>query len=166
MDELQLAKRAIKGDEAVQLQLLKLYETQMYKVAYSYMRNEHDAKDALQDMYYQALKNIQKVKSPEYFKTWLVRIVINTCNQHKRKQKRIVLTNELEHSVYTNELFEMNDTIAKLSIEQQQLIHLKYFKDLKNSEIATIQKISEGTVKSRLHTTLKKLRTMLEGGNE
>ena len=166
MDELRLAKRAIKGDEAAQLQLLKLYETQMYKVAYSYMRNEHDAKDALQDMYYQALKNIQKVKSPEYFKTWLVRIVINTCNQHKRKQKRIVLTNELEHSVYTNELFEMNDTIAKLSIEQQQLIHLKYFKDLKNSEIATIQKISEGTVKSRLHTTLKKLRTMLEGGNE
>jgi RNA polymerase sigma factor (sigma-70 family) len=166
MDELRLAKRAIKGDEAAQLQLLKLYETQMYKVAYSYMRNEHDAKDALQDMYYQALKNIQKVKSPEYFKTWLVRIVINTCNQHKRKQKRIVLTNEMEHSVYTNELFEMNDTIAKLSIEQQQLIHLKYFKDLKNSEIATIQKISEGTVKSRLHTTLKKLRTMLEGGNE
>ena len=166
MDELRLAKGAIKGDEAAQLQLLKLYETQMYKVAYSYMRNEHDAKDALQDMYYQALKNIQKVKSPEYFKTWLVRIVINTCNQHKRKQKRIVLTNEMEHSVYTNELFEMNDTIAKLSIEQQRLIHLKYFKDLKNSEIATIQNISEGTVKSRLHTTLKKLRTMLEGGNE
>ena len=162
MDELRLAKRAIKGDEAAQLQLLKLYETQMYKVAYSYMRNEHDAKDALQDMYYQALKNIQKVKSPEYFKTWLVRIVINTCLQMKRKQKKLIPVDELPEQFETMKtIFEINDAISQLSTEQQQLIHLKYFRELKNSEIASIQQIPEGTVKSRLNTTLRKLRTML-----
>lgn len=165
MNEVELARRAIDGDEDAQLKLLKLYEEQMYRVAFSYMRNEYDARDALQEMYYLALKNMHTVKSPEYFKTWLVRIVINTCHQQKRQQKRIVLTEEMNESlIHEDELFEMNDTLLQLTLQQQQLIHLKYFKDLKNSEIATLQNIPEGTVKSRLHKTLKKLRSMIEGG--
>ena len=164
MDEIELATLAIAGNEAAQIQLLKLYEDQMYRVAYSYMRNEHDTNDALQEMYYLALKNMRNVKSPQYFKTWLVRIVINTCNQQKRKQRRIILTNEMEEpSVQQKELFEMNDSLSKLTLEQQELIHLKFFKDLKNSEIASIQNIPEGTVKSRLHNALKRLRTIIEG---
>jgi len=47
LDEIQLAKQAIKGDEHAQIQLLQIYEGAMYKVAFSYMRNEHDAYDAL-----------------------------------------------------------------------------------------------------------------------
>lgn len=164
MNEIELARYAIAGNEDAQLQILKLYENQMYRVAYSYLLNDHDASDALQEMYYLAIKNMRNVKSPEYFKTWLVRIVINTCNQQKRKQHLIVLKGKvIEQSVYQKELFEMNDLIAKLTLEQQELIHLKYFKDLKNREIASIQNIPEGTVKSRLYTALKKLRTIIEG---
>lgn len=162
MDEYTIAKKAISGDEAAQTQLLTIYQDAMYRVAYSYMRNEHDTQDALAEMWFQALKNIQKVKSPEYFKTWLVRIVINTCNQMKRKQKKLIPVDELpEQSETMKTIFDLNDAISQLSIEQQQLIHLKYFRDLKNSEIATIQQIPEGTVKSRLNTTLRKLRTIL-----
>ena len=166
MDEIELAKQAINGNEAAQLQLLNLYKEPMYRIAYSYMQNEHDANDALQEMTYQCLKNIHKVQTPQYFKTWLVRIVINTCLMMKRQQKRIVVTNDLlENSRHMGELFELNDVISKLPMEQQELIHLKYFKDLKNSDIATLQNIPEGTVKSRLHKTLKKLRHLLgEGG--
>lgn len=166
MHEIELARQAIAGNEAAQLKLLKLYETQMYRVAYSYLRNEHDVRDAVQEMYYLAFKHMHTVKSPEYFKTWLVRIVINTCNQQIRKQKRIVITDELPErsATFKDELFEMNDVLMQLPIEQQELIHLKYFKDLKNSEIAAAQNIPEGTVKSRLHKTLKKLRTIIEGG--
>lgn len=166
MSEIELARQAIAGNEEAQLKLLTLYEQQMYRVAYSYIRNEHDARDALQEMYYLAFKNMHKVRSPEYFKTWLVRIVINTCNQQIRKQKRVVLTDTMpEHlASFDDELFEMNDVLLQLPIEQQELIHLKYFKDLKNSEIAAVQNIPEGTVKSRLHNTLKKLRTIIEGG--
>lgn len=166
MDEIELAKQAINGNEAAQLQLLNLYKKPMYRIAYSYMQNEHDANDALQEMTYQCLKNIHKVQTPQYFKTWLVRIVINTCLMMKRQQKRIVVTNDLlEKSQHMVELFELNDVISQLPMEQQELIHLKYFKDLKNSDIATLQNIPEGTVKSRLHKTLKKLRHLMgEGG--
>jgi RNA polymerase sigma factor (sigma-70 family) len=166
MDEFELAKQAINGNEAAQLQLLNLYKEAMYRVAYSYMQNAHDANDALQEMTYQCLKNIHKVQEPQYFKTWLMRIVINTCLMMKRKQKRMVVTNDLlEQPQHMTELFELNEVISKLPTSQQELIHLKYFKDLKNSEIATLQNIPEGTVKSRLHKTLKKLRHLLgEGG--
>ncbi|MBU8881244.1 sigma-70 family RNA polymerase sigma factor [Bacillus sp. FJAT-29790] len=166
MDEIELAKQAINGNEAAQLQLLNLYKEPMYRVAYSYMQNEHDANDALQEMTYQCLKNIHKVQTPQYFKTWLVRVVINTCLMMKRQQKRIIVTNDLlQQPQHMTELFELNDVISQLPIEQQELVHLKYFRDLKNSEIATLQNIPEGTVKSRLHKTLKKLRHLLgEGG--
>ena len=162
LDEIQLAKQAIKGDEHAQIQLLQIYEGAMYKVVFSYMRNEHDAYDALSETTIQAIKNMYTVKSPEYLKTWLVRIVINTCLQMKRKQKNIVITESLpEKTTQFQELFILNDAISKLSIEQQELIHLKYFRDLKNSEIASIQQIPEGTVKSRLHSTLRKLKSIL-----
>lgn len=165
MNEIKLVEAAINGDETAQMHLLNLHNDAMYRIAFSYMRNEHDTKDALQEMCYQVLKNISKVNSPQYFKTWLVRIVINTCNQFKRKQKRIFITNDLpEEAVHLKELFDLNDAIAQLPIEQQELVHLKYFKDLKNSEIATIQNIPEGTVKSRLNTSLKKLRFILGKG--
>ena len=84
----------------------------------------------------------------------------------KRRQKRIVVTNDIvEQSRHMGELFELSDVITKLPMEQQELIHLKDFKDLKYSDIATLQSIPEGTVKSRLHKTLKKLRQLLgEGG--
>ena len=162
VDEIKLAKQAINGDEHAQILLLQIYEGAMYKVAFSYLKNEHDAYDALSEMTIQALKNMYKVKSPEYLKTWLVRIVINTCLQMMRKQKNIVITESFpEQSSQYEELFSLNDAISKLSVEQQELIHLKYFRDLKNSEIASIQQIPEGTVKSRLHTTLRKLKTFL-----
>ncbi len=57
MDEIELAKQAINGNEAAQLSLLQVYKEPMYRVAYSYMQNEHDANDALQEMTYQCLKN-------------------------------------------------------------------------------------------------------------
>ncbi|WP_053366478.1 RNA polymerase sigma factor [Bacillus sp. FJAT-27245] len=166
MDEIQLAREAINGNEAAQMQLLNLYKDPMYRIAYSYMRNEQDADDALQEMTYQCLKNIHRVQKPEFLKTWLVRIVINTCLMMKRRRKRDVITNDFqEQPQHMAELFELNDVISQLPIEQQELIHLKYFKDLKNSEIATLLNIPEGTVKSRLHKTLKKIRHLFgEGG--
>ncbi|GLC90045.1 sigma-70 family RNA polymerase sigma factor [Lysinibacillus piscis] len=166
MDEIDLAKRAINGDETAQLQLFALYKESMYRVAYSYMRNEHDANDALQEMTYQCLKNIHKVQSPHYFKTWLVRIVINTCLMMQRQQKRMVITDQLmEQPQHMTELFELNDIITQLPTDQQELIHLKYFQDLKNSDIAALHNIPEGTVKSRLHKTLKKLRHLWGEGD-
>ncbi len=56
MDERDLVTRAIAGDEQAFLQLLSLYEDALYRIAYSYVKNEHDAVEAYQEMTYRSLK--------------------------------------------------------------------------------------------------------------
>ena len=167
MDEYHIAKLAIIGNEQAQIELLKFYEPSMYRVAYSYLHNHHDSEEAVAEMAFQFLKSIHTVRSPEYIRTWLVRIVINTSLQIKRKQKRVMISTEQSEPFYTPASFlEMNEMIQQLTIEEQQLIHLKYFADLKTVDIAKLQNIPEGTVKSRIHHTLKRLKKIIVEGEQ
>ncbi len=159
--DIDLAKRAIAGDEQAILELLTRHEDMLYRTAYAYLKNEHDAIEAVQEHTYRTLKKIHTVKEPAYIATWLVRIVINICIDMKKKQEKLVYNHELELASTDHIAFEVADIIASLPTEQQELIYLKYFQDLKNGEIAQLKQIPEGTVKSRLHTTLKKLRVLI-----
>lgn len=161
MDERDISKRAVTGDEQAFLQLLEYYEDTLYRTAYSYLKNEHDAIEAYQEMTYRSLKNIHKVKESQYIKTWLIRILINICLDMKSKQARVELVDEIEQLAQLTPSNDLADIVAQLPIEQQQLIHLKYVEQYKNSEIADVQNIPEGTVKSRLHKTLRKLRGLV-----
>ncbi|KOS68294.1 hypothetical protein AEA09_06800 [Lysinibacillus contaminans] len=160
MDEQAIVKRAIAGDESAFMQLLRQYEQTMYRMAYAYMKNEHDAIEAVQEATYRSLKKIHTLKEPAYFGTWLVRILLNICHDMREKNRRFDLQKDIEISgeAPNHTRFEITDAIAKLTKEQQELIFLKYFQDYKNQDIASLQNIPEGTVKSRLHTALKKLK--------
>lgn len=159
--ELDLAKRAIAGDERALVKLLAQHEDTLYRTAYAYLKNEHDAIEAKQELTYRALKKIHTVKEPTYIATWLVRIIINICLDMKKKQEKLVYNHEIELASTDHQPFEMADIITSLPTEQQELIYLKYFQDLKNGEIAHLKQIPEGTVKSRLHKTLKRLRVLI-----
>ncbi|MGE7946845.1 sigma-70 family RNA polymerase sigma factor [Lysinibacillus sp. NPDC093688] len=160
MDEQALVRRAIAGDEGAFLHLIKQYEQTMYRMAFAYLKNEHDAIEAVQEATYRSLKKIHTIKEPGYFGTWLVRILLNICHDMREKSKRFDLQEDIEigDDAPNHECFEITDIITKLPIEQQELIFLKYFQDYKNQDIAILQNIPEGTVKSRLHAALKKLR--------
>ncbi|MBD8035019.1 sigma-70 family RNA polymerase sigma factor [Solibacillus merdavium] len=161
MDEQQLIKSAIAGNERAIVEMLESYEDGFYKIAFAYLKNEYDAVDAIQEMTYRCLKKIHTVKQPEYLQTWLIRILINICLDMKKKQARYVLKEEIEIPNEEVHPLELADVIAELPIEQQELIYLRFFKDLKMKDIARIQQVSEGTIKSRLHHTLRKLRGIL-----
>ncbi|MFJ8088956.1 sigma-70 family RNA polymerase sigma factor [Lysinibacillus sp. NPDC095746] len=160
MDEQTLVKRAIAGDEDAFLHLIKQYEQTMYRMAFACLRNEHDAIEAIQEATYRSLKKIHTIKEPDYFSTWLVRILLNICHDMRERSRRLELQEDIEISdnAPNYERFEMTDIITKLPKEQQELIFLKYFQDYKNQDIARLQNVPEGTVKSRLHAALKKLK--------
>ncbi|WP_107942804.1 sigma-70 family RNA polymerase sigma factor [Metasolibacillus fluoroglycofenilyticus] len=146
-------------DEESLLQLLEIQEERFYKISYAYLRNEQDALDAYQELVYRALKHRYKVQQPQYMKTWLVRVLINICLDMKKKRGvTVALEPTLEPIVYDAHSVELDELLAQLSPVEQELIYLKYVEDLKNQDIAARQNIPEGTVKSRIHTTLKKLR--------
>ncbi len=167
MDSVEIHKRAIEGDHEAFLQILKINEDIHYRIAYSFLRNEHDALDAIQEFTYKSLTKVHTVKNPEYLSTWLIRILLNVCHDMKKKKNRVELKETIEEGEYSDSLYlELSEAISKLPKEQQQLIYLKYYKDLKNEEIANEINVPEGTVKSRLHAAIKKLKFFFsEGGN-
>ncbi|MCG7334477.1 sigma-70 family RNA polymerase sigma factor [Sporosarcina sp. ACRSM] len=162
--EIDLAKRAIAGDERAIVELLAQHEATLYRTAYAYLKNEHDAVEAVQELTYRALKKIHSVKEPTYIATWLVRVLINICLDMRKKQEKFIYNQEVDIASNDHQPFEMADIIASLPKEQQELIYLKYFQDMKNRDIAQLKQIPEGTVKSRLHTTLRRLRVLIEKG--
>ena len=150
-------ERAIKGDQQAILHLLEQDEEVLYSIAYTYVKNEYDALDAMQELTYKALKKMHTVKQPEYARTWLVRVLINCCKDIVNKRVQTVPIEETD--VSETPIYSMIDALlSELSLKEQQLVYAKYFQQLKNNEIAQLQNISEGTVKSRLHAILKKLR--------
>lgn len=152
-----LLEKATAGDQQAILSLIEQDEEVLYPIAYTYMKSEQDALDAMQDMTYKALKKMHTVKQPEYARTWLVRVLINCCNDMLKKRIQTVPieeTNVSEIPIYS----DIHRLLNELTLTEQQLVYAKYFQQLKNNEIAELQNIPEGTVKSRLHAVLKKLR--------
>lgn len=149
--------RAMKGEHAAILYLIELDEEILYRIAFSYLKNEQDSLDVMQELTYKALKKMHTVKQPEYVRTWLIRVLINCCNDLLKQNVKTIELNE-NHIIDTPHYSELTTILNEISLSEQQLIYAKYFKQLKNNEIAAIHNIPEGTVKSRIHSILKKLR--------
>lgn len=163
--EEQLAQKAIAGDETAFLQLIKTYKLDLYKTSLSYLHDEGEAIEAVQEVTYRAFKNVQKVRQPAFFKTWLIRIMINYCNDQLKEKKRIVYDGDLldGHGIEDrHEQLEMEEALGSLDERSRELITLKYIHGLKIKEISAEMGHPEGTIKTWLHKALKMLRNQLE----
>ena len=78
-----------KISKAIEQEILSSYE-KLYRLAFSYVKNEQDAMDVVQESVYKAMKNAGQVKDEKYIKTWLLRITINTAVDATRKQSKFV----------------------------------------------------------------------------
>ncbi|WP_137791462.1 sigma-70 family RNA polymerase sigma factor [Bacillus sp. E(2018)] len=170
METEELVKKAIKGNDEAFLQLIQTYKVDLYKTALSFLRNEEEALEAIQEVTYRAYKNIKKLKSKFYFKTWLIRIMINYCNDQLKHKKRVVMNDEMLNSLGVSEnhtQLELKDAMLHLDDRSREVLTLKYFNDVKIKDIATIMQCPEGTVKTWLNKALRTLREKLEekGGN-
>lgn len=139
--------------------------TMFYRIAYSYVHNEEDAQDIVQESAYKAIYHAKKLKKAEFVKTWICRIVINESISFLRRQKREQVSLIAEQIASNSEQTDMTDlrkALEQLKPEERTIIILRYFEEMKLEEIAAVCKESVSTVKSRLYRTLKKLRLDLE----
>ncbi|MCM3088261.1 sigma-70 family RNA polymerase sigma factor [Bhargavaea ginsengi] len=165
MEERELAERSIRGDAEAFVQLMELHKVSLYRTAYAFLKSEHAAVEAVQEVTARAFRNIRRLKEPTYAKTWLTRIMINYCQDELKKARREPVTDRMPESVaHTgDDLLILEEALRTLPDPSRRLIQLKYFEDMKIKEIAEIEKIPEGTVKSRLNKTLKSLRDFIYG---
>lgn len=160
-----LYNQAIEGNDEAFLELINSVRIDLYKTALAYLRNEGDALEALQEVTYRAYSSLSELREPRYFKTWLIRIMINYCNDTIKKQKRLILNEKLlfiEGDFDNHYLFEIEDAMQSLDERSREMIILKYFHDLKIKEIAQAFNCPEGTIKTWLYKALKLLREKLE----
>ena len=84
-----------RADEKIQQVLLECYE-KYYRLAYSYMGNQEDALDVVQESAYKAIRDSKKVENENYISTWIYRIVVNTAIDMLRKRKKEGINTQIE----------------------------------------------------------------------
>ncbi|MGG7164061.1 RNA polymerase sigma factor [Clostridium ihumii] len=140
-------------------------ESTLYNVSKSILSNDKDCEDAVQEAILKAYNKLKTLKEEEYFKTWLIRILINECYSLKRKELKTLSYEECFDIAADNnkdEYSELYFAIQKLPERIRITIVLYYVEGYSIKEIKKILKIPEGTVKSRLAKGRKLLKIKLE----
>ena len=156
--------KAKKGDKEAFLSLINENRLNIYKVSKGILNNKCEIEDAIQNTIIKAYTNIKFLKDDKYFKTWIIRILINECNDILRKNKKVVsLQDNIVDENYYDE-YENIDLVTAINSLQEDLrstTALFYYEDLSIKDISSILEIPEGTVRSRLTRARQKLREIL-----
>lgn len=180
MNVTRLVKRAKKGNKKALLKLIMYEKDQYYRLALTYMKNEHDAMDAMAEMIVTLYEKMNQLKKEEAFYSWSKTILVNECKALLRKRKQVILVDEwikrngdeFHQTVNGNpycrseQKIDLQTLLTHINDEQKEVIQLRYFHDLDYETIAEMTNVSVGTVKSRMHYGLKKLREYGGEGNE
>lgn len=135
----------------------------LYKTALVYLESEVLAMDAVDEAVYKALCGKWKLRQPEFFDTWITRILINECYNELRRQKRLRPLEELpETAAATFDSLPLKEAIGKLPKELKDVIVLRFFIGYTVAETARVLQIPMGTVATRQGKALQLLRLELE----
>lgn len=168
--EEQVVVAAIQGDKLALQQLLKQEKDKLYRMAYTYVKNEEDALEVFQQTVLKAIESIHQLKEPIYFSTWLTRICINSAITMLKKKKKLVMMEDVVERLVGNELSEdlaqrldVADALSKLPEKYKTTLLLRFYQDFSVKQIAHILECPEGTVKSNIHRGLSILKQNLKG---
>ncbi len=159
-----LVKKAQKGDADAFVALIESCKSSMYRVAKGFFRSEDDIADAISDAVLSAWEHISDLRRAEFFKTWLIRILVNSCNQMMRERKNCDLVEVLPETRYLEQEFsdvEFREMLSSFPEDCQMILLLYYGEQFTTREIAGILGIRENTVKSKLYRTRGALRDIL-----
>jgi RNA polymerase sigma factor, sigma-70 family len=165
-----LVNKAKKGDKEAFSKLIKDIRVDLYKISKGFFKNEEDVKDVISETILTAYEKINTLENDKLFKTWIIRILINKCNDTLKKNSKIIfLNNEISEQTHEDnqiEYYDLYNAIKLLNEDIQNIVILYYFNDLSISEISKITNIKEGTIKSRLARGREKLYSILNNEKE
>ena len=177
----QLVESAIKENPDAFGEIVKRWERKIFALCFGMLSREEDARDAAQETFIAAYRNLANFRGEAKVSSWLHRIAVNQCLTKQRKTK-------VRAESYLEDLYEGNDAgfttpshlspartaeqnerlrlvrtaVEALPVELRQVIIMKEFEELTFQEISESLELPLSTVKSRLYTALKQLRMKLE----
>jgi RNA polymerase sigma-70 factor (ECF subfamily) len=177
----QIVELALAGDDDAFGELVRRWERRIFALAYGILGREDDARDATQETFVAAFRNLGAFRGEAKVSSWLHRIAVNQCITRQRRA-RVRGETSLEAQVEDDGVqFAANDdvnpaadaegrertaavrrAVNALPPELRSVVVMKEFEDLTFQEIADALGVPLSTVKSRLYTALKQLRLRLE----
>ena len=157
--------KAKSGNKEEFLALINENRLSIYRVAKGILNNQYDIEDAIQNTIVKAYEKINTLKNDNLFRTWIIRILINECNEIIRKNKKIISLDEGINKETYNDVYEDIDLTRAINLlcEELRIVTvLFYFEDMTTKDIAMILEIPEGTVRSRLSRARQQLRKVIE----
>jgi len=164
---------ARRGDIDGWERLVATHQQSVFRLAYLFLGDADDAEDISQETFIHAYRALNRFDSARPFRPWLMQIAANLCRNWHRSIRRYlaalqnVMNNE-SHPGSTIDQAEQNvdlenlwTAVKQLPLADQQVIYLRYFLECSEAETAQVLGIPLGTVKSRSHRALERMRTVL-----
>ena len=178
-----LISRAAGGDPSAFQALVERHRSMVYRVAYQFAGNHHDAEDIAQEVFIKVYRSLDRFRQDAQVTSWMYRIVMNACIDHRRRQRpaiaapfgeeaeqRMLNTPEdtpgPEDRAYAGELGQVLESeIGRLPNGQRIVFVMRHHQGMKLCEIAEALGLAEGTVKRQLHAAVHRLRQALTQAN-
>ena len=161
-----------KGDTKAYGELIQLHKDYFYRNAFCYVKNVDLAGDVFQEAVTIGMLSIKDLKNPNYFRTWMTRIIYNCANEMFRKAEKEIgsLDAEIQDRAEENggasreEIIDLHNAVESLEEPYRTIIKQKYFEDKKISEIALIREEQKGLLNQIFPEQKRKLKLILEEG--
>ena len=179
-DERQIIASILQGESHLFHELIRPYERTVYMMALSFLHNEADAEDVVQEAFLKAYRNLSSFRGDSKFSTWLLSITLNEARSRLRRAKtprmqsldqatndeghispallrdwREIPSEALERQEVRSLLYKALDALPPT---YREIFYLRDIEELCVAEVARLLQISEALVKVRLH----RARTMLQ----
>jgi len=150
------------------VRIVEVYSDMLMRIALNRVNSIAAAEDVVQNTFERLIRKQPTFASREHEKAWLIRTAIRICIDESRKSRRYgsVELNEEITAAYSEESFELLETVRTLPEKDRDAVYLYYYEAYSTAEIAKILGEREGTTRSRLTRARQKLRTILEGEND
>lgn len=163
----ELIKKAQKGDKNAFTDIILQIRNDLYKIAKTRISSDDDIEDLIQDTMIETYKYIKKLREPEKFKMWVIKILVNKCNKlYKKKYRKDISIDEynMENYIILNSQKDIEDDlnfyylIKKLKYEERIVLILHYMEQYSVKDISKILKINENTVKTHLFRARERIK--------
>jgi len=169
--DLELARKIKTGGKVAYQVLFERYAPQVYQFSLSYLKNEADSEELVQDVFLKIWEKRETLDESKNLKSFIFKIAVNTIYdfiRHKNVETAFADYARLNfktddnytwHSVIFNEMQQnLEDIVAKLPEQQQSIFHLSKLQGLTNDEIAEKLDLSKRTVENHLYRAISYLK--------
>jgi RNA polymerase sigma-70 factor, ECF subfamily len=166
-----LVERARAGDNAAFRELVELEADRCFAIAFRIIRDREQARDAVQQAFLGAWRDLPKLRDPNRFQPWLYRLVVRGCWQERRRLRAWTTRVESidadppsggDFTVSVDQRDALERAFARLSEHHRAVLVLHHYAGLPLAAVADIVNAPIGTVKSRIHHANQALRSALE----